>query len=73
MPLVEFGSRPLGFSLGSVEDPHPDPHNFDGLDPNPDPHPMKMPIRIKMISWIRIRILIDLQMISQNVWNMILF
>jgi hypothetical protein len=63
--------------LGSVEDPHPDPHNFDDLDPNPDPHPhpMKMPIRIKMISWIRnrIRILIDLQMISQNVWNMILY
>jgi hypothetical protein len=61
--------------LGSVEDPHPDPHNFDDLDPDPHPHPMKMPIRIKMISWIRNRIgiLIDLQMISQNVWNMILF
>ncbi len=27
-------------------------------------------IRIKVISWIRIRILINLQMTSQNVWNL---
>ncbi len=41
----------------------------------PDPHPYQHRIRIKVISWIRNRILIriNLQMASQNVWNMSLF
>jgi hypothetical protein len=54
-----------------------DPHNFGNLEPHPDPHQIKIQtricirIRIKVISWIRIRII--LQMTSQNVWNMSLF
>jgi hypothetical protein len=57
-----------------------DPHHFGNLDPHPDPHPhqkkimirIRIRIRIKVISWIRNRILIciNLQMTSQNVWNM---
>jgi hypothetical protein len=41
----------------------PDPHQKGKLDP--DPH--------KVINWIRIWIRINLQMTSQNVWNMSLF
>jgi hypothetical protein len=50
-------------------DPHPDPH------PHPHQRKIRIQIRIKVISWIRNRIgiHIDLQMTSQNVWNMILF
>jgi hypothetical protein len=52
----------------SVVDPDPDPmdlHHFGSLDP----HQMKLRIRIKLISWIRNRIRINLQMPSQNLWN----
>jgi hypothetical protein len=54
-------------------DPHPDPnpHNFGNLDPYP--YQIKIPIRIKLISWIRNRIRFNLQMTCQNVWNMSLF
>jgi hypothetical protein len=50
-----------------------DPHHFGNLDPQPDPHPHheKFRIRINVISWIRVRV--NLQMTSQNVWNMSLF
>jgi hypothetical protein len=66
-------------------DPHPDPdsHHFGNLYPHPDPHPHQIKImiririrrRIKEISWTRNRILIrtNLQMTTQNVWNMSLF
>ncbi len=65
-PVPQFNSE------GSIVDP--DPHHFG----NPDPYPQKnrIPrIRIKLISWIRnrIRIRINLQITSQNVWNMRLF
>jgi hypothetical protein len=43
----------------------PDSNKNDTLDP--DEHPE----RIKVISWIRVRI--NLQMTSQNVWNLSLF
>jgi hypothetical protein len=50
-----------------------DPHHFGNLDPHP--HQIKIRIRIrssiKVISWIRIRII--LQMKSRNVRNMSLF
>jgi hypothetical protein len=53
----------------------PDPHLFGNLDPHP--HQIKLLVRIgiKVISWIRklIRIRINLQMTSQNVWNISLF
>ncbi len=63
---------------------HMDPHHFGNLDPNPenknpvpDPHQIEIRIRIrsKVISWIRnrIRIRINLHMTSLNVWNMSLF
>jgi hypothetical protein len=46
-----------------------DPHHFGDLDQ----HKIKIwiRIRIKVISWIRIRV--SLQMTSQNVWNKSLF
>jgi hypothetical protein len=60
-----------------------DPHHFCNLDPHPDPHQHQLKIkirilsriRIKVIGWIRnrIRIHINLQMTSQNVWNMSLY
>jgi hypothetical protein len=39
-------------------------------DPHPDPHQIKIwiRIRIKVINWIRIRL--NLQTTSQNIWNM---
>jgi hypothetical protein len=37
--------------LISVVDP--DPHHFGILDPHPDPHQIKIMICIKVISWIR--------------------
>jgi hypothetical protein len=55
-----------------------DPHHFDNLDPHldPDSHQIKIriktQIRIKVISWIRNRIRIDLQT-NQKVWNRSLF
>jgi hypothetical protein len=58
-----------------------DPDHFGNLDPHPDPHQIKNPdldqiktrirIRIKVINWIRVSI--NLQKTSQNVWNMNLF
>jgi hypothetical protein len=57
----------------------PDLHHFGNLDPHPDPHPLGIKIRtwirIKVMSWIRnrIRIRINLQMTSQNDWNISLF
>jgi hypothetical protein len=52
-----------------------DPHQFSNLDPHPHQIKIQIRIRIKVISWIRIRIWIriNLQMTSQNVWNMRLF
>jgi hypothetical protein len=52
--------------LDSVVDP--DPHHFGNFDPYS--HQIKIRIRIKVVSWIRNRIRINLQMTSQNVWNM---
>jgi hypothetical protein len=50
-----------------------DPHHFGNLDPHSDPHPRqkKCGSASKFISFIRnrIRIRINLQMSSQNVWN----
>jgi hypothetical protein len=56
-------------------DPDLDPHHFGYLDPHPDPQQIKIRIRIKVISWIwnGNGIRINLQMKSQNVWNMSLF
>jgi hypothetical protein len=53
----------------------PDPHHFGNLDLPPDPHQIKIRIRIKVISCIRNRIWIriDLKMIRQNAWNISLF
>ncbi len=50
-----------------------DPHHFRNLDQDPHPHQIQIRIWIciKGISWIRIRI--NLQMTSQNVRNMSLF
>ncbi len=54
-----------------------DPHHFGNLNLHPDQHPhqIKIRIRINLISWVRnrIRIRINLQITSQNVWNMSLF
>jgi hypothetical protein len=73
------------FILDSVLDPEqhpdPDPHHFGNLDQHPDPHPHQIKIRIriripiKVISWIRnrIRMRINLSISSQNVWYMSLF
>ncbi len=51
-----------------------DPHHVSNLDPHPDQHlqqiKIRIQIRVKVISWIRNRIRINLQMTSQNVWNM---
>jgi hypothetical protein len=49
---------------------YPDPHHFGNLDLHL--YQIKNRIRIKVISWIRNRIRINLQMTSQNVlvWNM---
>jgi hypothetical protein len=54
-------------------DPHPDsdPHHFGSLDPHPHQIKIWIQIRIKVLSWIRIRI--DLQKTGKNVWNMSLF
>ncbi len=64
--------------LGSVVDPHESAVFWDpgsGSYKNPDVHPrqikFRIRIRIKVIRWIRIRV--NLQMTSQNVWNMSLF
>jgi hypothetical protein len=48
---------------------------FRNLDQDPHPHQIKIRIWIciKEISWIQIRIRINLQMTSQNVRNMSLF
>jgi hypothetical protein len=53
----------------------PDPHHFGNLNPHPDTHPHQKEtrIRIEVISWIRKWIRINLQMTSQNAWNMSLF
>jgi hypothetical protein len=58
-------------------DPHPDPLSHQikiRISQHQNPHQMKISIliRIKVISWLqnRIRIRINLQMTSQNVWNM---
>jgi hypothetical protein len=55
----------------TYRDPHPDPHHFGNLDPHADPHPHQKKIRIqigiKVLSWIRNRMRINLQVISQNV------
>ncbi len=69
--------------MHSVVDPDPririrmDPHHFGNLDPHPGPHPhyskIAIRIHIKVISWIRNPIRINLQMTRQNVWNMSLF
>jgi hypothetical protein len=48
-----------------------DPHHFGNLDSNPHQMKFRIRIRIKVISWIQIRII--LQMTSQNVWNVSLF
>ncbi len=52
----------------------PDPHHFGNLDPHwdPDQHKIKIRIRIriKVMSWIRNRIRINMQMTSQIVRNM---
>jgi hypothetical protein len=47
------------------------PHHFGNPDPHPHQIKLRIWIRIKGISLIRIRI--TLQMTSQNVWNMSLF
>jgi hypothetical protein len=46
-----------------------DLENYSVVDPDPHPRPFKIRIRIriKVISWM---IRINLQMTSQNVWNM---
>jgi hypothetical protein len=60
-------------------DPDPyldlDPHHSGNLDPHPHQIKIRIRIRIKVISWFltRIGIRINLQMISQNVWNKSLF
>jgi hypothetical protein len=56
---------------GSVVDP--DPHHFGNLDPHPHQIKIRIRIHIKVTSWIRNRIRINLQMTSQNVWIMSLF
>jgi hypothetical protein len=61
--------------LISVVDPDPGPqgsHHFGNLDTHPDLHQIKIRIRIKIYK-LRNRIRINLQMSSQNVWNMSLF
>jgi hypothetical protein len=45
--------------------------NFGNLVPHPHEIKIKIRIRIKVLSWIQNRI--NLQMTSQNVWNMRLF
>ena len=49
-----------------------DLENYSVVDPDPHPRPFKIRIRIriKVISWM---IRINLQMTSQNVWNLGLF
>ncbi len=77
-PSFRFRSRPIliydaaaalvisfSFAWASVVDPH----HFGNLNPHPDQ--IKIRIHIKVISWIRIRI--NLQMTSQNVWNKSIF
>jgi hypothetical protein len=78
VPFVLFESPFTSVSASVVDPDPPDPHgsdSFGNLDPHVDPHPHQIKIwiriRIKVISWIRIRI--SLQMTSQNVWNMSLF
>ncbi len=55
-------------------DQHPDPDHFDNLGPHPHQIKIRNRIRIriciKVISWIRNRIRINLQLTSQKVWNM---
>jgi hypothetical protein len=71
--------RPLPSSMvqiitlrDSVVDP--DPHHFGNLDPHPDPHQIKIRIRIririKVISWIRNRIRVKLQMTKPKCMDM---
>ncbi len=43
-----------------------DPHQIERQDPNPD-------LNVKVVSWISIRIRINLQMKSQNVFEHIKF